>query len=200
MYNEVKEFEDYALTVKQALESVLHDYDMGDEDKVNVIYATPPTAFAKFSQRTINGQDPGPLVSFYLSNIEINNSEQLGAYQILTIDGTYRMRAPIIAKLSYKVTINAIKESQGDLLQSQIVMAMPFNRPYATKMNGQWVTMEAIDFENESSIEIESDKDKTSTRTGTIVIHRAYFDYPIQVNERFIQGINTRIFTLEEKR
>ena len=100
--------------------------------------------------------------------------------------------------MQYEVTINAIKESQGDLLQSQIVMAMPFNRPYATQLNGQWVTMEAKDFENASTIEIETDKDKTSKRTGIIEIHRAYFDYPIQINDRFIKSINSHIFSIEK--
>ena len=114
------------------------------------------------------------------------------------LEKRYNYKAPIIAKLSYKVTINAIKESQADLIQSQIVMAMPFNRPYATTLNGQWVTMEAKEFENESSVEIESDKDKVSTRTGTIEIARAYFDYPIQVNDRFIKSINSHIYSVEK--
>ena len=75
---------------------------------------------------------------------------------------------------------------------------MPFNRPYATQLNGQWVTMEAKDFENASTIEIETDKDKTSKRTGIIEIHRAYFDYPIQINDRFIKSINSHIFSIEK--
>lgn len=192
-------FEEYALTVKKALENITHDYNMGEgKDAVQVIYATPPAAFARISQETEGGQKPGPLVSFYLSNIEIDPEEQLGGYKEILIDGTYRFRAPTVAKLSYKVTINAIKESQGDLLQMQIVMGMPFNRPYATKLNGQWVTMEAKEFENESSIEIETDKDKITTRTGTIEIARAYFDYPIGVNEHFIQGINSHIYAMEK--
>lgn len=199
MEDKFSTFEEYALTVKKALESITHDYNMGEgNDAVQIIYATPPVAFARYSQETENGQKPGPLISFYLSNIEINPEEQLGGYKELLIDKTYRFRAPIIAKLSYKVTINAIKESQGDLLQMQIVMGMPFNRPYATKLNGQWVTMEAKDFENESSIEIETDKDKITTRTGTIEIARAYFDYPIGVNEKFIGSINSHIYALEK--
>ena len=164
-------FEEYAKTVKEALENILHDYNMSEKDKVQIIYATPPVAFASFSQHTVNGEDPGPLVSFYLKNIEIDTSEQLGGFAAVLLEKRYNYKAPIIAKLQYEVTINAIKESQGDLLQSQIVMAMPFNRPYATQLNGQWVTMEAKDFENASTIEIETDK--TSKRTGIIEIHRA---------------------------
>lgn len=191
-------FEEYAKTVKEALENVLHDYNMGEKDKVQVIYATPPVAFASFSQHTVNGEDPGPLVSFYLKNIEIDTSDQLGGFASVLLEKRYNYKAPVIAKLQYEITINAIKESQGDLLQSQIVMAMPFNRPYATQLNGQWVTMEAKDFENASTIEIETDKDKVSKRTGVIEIHRAYFDYPIQINDRFIKTINSHLFSIEK--
>lgn len=199
MTDEFVTFEEYAKVVKNSIENVTHDYNMGSIDKVQVLYATPPVAFADFSQNTVNGQDPGPLISFYLSGIEINPAEQLGGFATLMLDKTYTIRAPIIAKLQYKVTINAIKESQADLLQAQIVMAMPFNRPYATKLNGQWVTLEAKDFENASSVEIETDKDKVSTRTGTIEIARAYFDYPIQVNNKYIQSVNSHIYSMEKK-
>lgn len=201
MKDEFVTFEEYALVVKQAIENVTHDYNMGSgEDATKVIYATPPVAFARYSQETINGQSPGPLISFYLEGIEINPESQLGGFKSILLEKKYKIRSPIIARLKYKVTINAIKESQADLLQAQLVMAMPFNRPYATMLNGQWVTLEAKDFENSSSIEIESDKDKISTRTGSIEIDRAYFEYPVQINERFIKSINSRIFSIEEKK
>ena len=199
MKDEFVTFEEYAICVKEALENITHDYNMGEQqDRLTVLYATPPVAFAKYVQDTVNGQDPGPVISFYLSNIDIEPSEQLGGFASVLLEKKYNYKAPIIAKLQYKVTINAIKESQADLLQSQIIMAMPFNRPYATTLNGQWVTMEAKEFENESSVEIESDKDKISKRTGTIEIARAYFDYPIQVNDRFIKSINSHIYSVEK--
>lgn len=199
MVNEKKEFEDYATLVKNAISNVVNDYEMGEQDKPRIIYATPPAAFADFAQDTINGQQPGPLISFYLENIEIDKSNQLGGFKTLLIDKTYKFRAPIIARLTYKVTINAIKESQADLLQSQIVMGMPFNRPYAAMINGQWATLEASGVENSSSVEIETDNDKISTRSGAIIIDRAYFNYPIQVNTRFIKSINSHIFSMEKK-
>ena len=200
MTDEFVTFEEYAICVKRALENITHDYNMGEEqDRLTVLYATPPVAFAKYIQDTVNGQDPGPVISFYLSGVEIDPSEQLGGFGSVLLEKKYNYKAPVIAKLQYKVTINAIKESQADLIQSQIIMAMPFNRPYATNLNGQWVTMEAKDFEDESSVEIESDKDKVSTRTGVIEIARAYFDYPIQVNDRFIKSINSHIYSAELK-
>lgn len=200
MTDEFVVFEEYALVVKKALENICHDYNMGETDKPLIMYATPPVAFAKFSQDTINGQDPGPLISFYLSGVEIEPSEQLGGFSSLLLEKKYKIKAPVIAKLQYKVTINAIKESQADLLQSQIVMAMPFNRPYATKINGQWATLEAKGIENESSVEIETDKDKVSTRTCSIEIPRAYLEYPVQVNNRFISSINSHIYSVEKSK
>lgn len=200
MVDEFVTFEEYATVVKNALENIVHDYNLGSIDEVGVMYATPPVAFADYVQHTVNGQDPGPIVSYYLSGVEIEPEQQLGGFATLLLQKTYKIRAPVIARLQYKVTINALKESQADLIQSQIIMAMPFNRPYATKLNGQWVTMEAKDFENESSVEIEADSDKVATRTGTIVIHRAYFEYPIQVNTRFIQSVNSHIYSAEKQK
>ena len=87
MEDKFETFEEYALTVKKALETITHDYNMGEgNDAVQVIYATPPVAFARYSQNTENGQKPGPLISFYLSGIEINPEEQLGGYKELLID------------------------------------------------------------------------------------------------------------------
>lgn len=197
MKDEFIVFEQYATLVKDALKNILHDYNMGEKDAVKVIYATPPVAFASFIQGAVNGEVPGPLVSFYLKGISIEPEAQLGGFKAVLLEKRYKYKAPIIAKLQYEVNINAIKESQADLLQAQIVMAMPFNRPYATNINGQWATLVAKDFENGSTVEIETDKDKVSKRTGIIEIDRAYFDYPIQVNERFIQGINSHIYSVE---
>ena len=199
MVDEFITFEEYANIVKLALENISHDNNMGEVDPVKVIYATPPAAFAKFKGEVKNGQRPGPLVSFYLANIAIESNDQLGGYASVWVDKTYKYRAPIVARLTYTVTINAIKESQADLLQSQIIMAMPFNRPYATKINGQWATMEAKDPQNLTTVEIETDGDKVSKRQLSIEIPRAYFDYPIQVNNKFIKEINSRIYSVEKE-
>ena len=197
MVDEYTTFEEYGTVVKNSLEGILHDYNMSNEDKVQVIYATPPVAFAKFSQEMVNGQKPGPLVSFYLSDIDIDREQQMGGWKTLLTSSGYRMRAPVIAKLSYRVTINAIKESQADLLMSQLILSMPFHRPYATMLNGQWVTMTVEDFENNTETEVSSDSDKISKRSTTIVIDRAYFDHPIQVNNSYIKKINTHIYSVD---
>lgn len=199
MTDEFITFEEYANAVKEAIEGMTHDNNMGDVDPIKVIYATPPAAFAKFKGEAVNGQRPGPLISFYLSNIEINPSEQLGGYARVWVGKEYRYKAPIIAKLLYTVTINAVKESQADLIQSQLMMGMPFNRPYATMVNGQWATMEAKDCQNLTTVEMEPEGDKISKRQASIEIARAYFDYPIQVNTKFINTINSHIYSIEKK-
>lgn len=201
MKDEYIEFEEYGKVVLDAIKNITHDYNMGDgPDKVQVIYATPPVAFAKFSQETQNGKKPGPLISFYLSSIEVNPEEQMGGYATLLInDGKTRIKAPVIAKLTYTVDINAIKESQADLLQSQIMLAMPFNHPYATTLNGQWVCIVSDNFENQTTIELETDKDKVSKRQLSITIKRAYLNHPFQTNDKFIKGLNLSIYSIGEK-
>lgn len=198
MTDEFKTFEEYAEVVKSSLEALLHDDSMAKEDQVQVIYATYPVAFAKFSQATLNGQKPGPLVSFFLSGIEIDHSQQLGGWKRLNVSTGYSMRAPVIAKLTYRITINAIKESQGNLLQAQLFMGMPFNRPYATKLNGQWVTMtvEEADIDDDD-VEIESDDDIQVKKELDLVVDRAYFEHPIQVNNNYIKEVNIHLYSVD---
>src|SRR5574344_1658602 len=132
-------FEQYSECVKKALTDTVHDSKMGSEDKVDVIYATPPLAFAKYKNKIVNGTNPGPTVSFYLSAIDISEGEQMLGWPSVTIDDRYSFRAPVICKLTYTITMICTNESQADLLSAQVLMAMPFMRPYATKLDGQWV-------------------------------------------------------------
>lgn len=195
--DDYKVFEDYAIVVKRALENILHDDNMAREDRVQIIYATPPVAFAKFVQNTQNGEKPGPLVSFSLSGITFNESDQLGGWKTLLVNNEYRFRAPVVGKLKFKVVINAIKESQADLLMSQIIISMPFHRPYATMLDGQWVTMIASDFASDTDTEISDGNDKVVKRNCEIEIERAYFNHPIQVNSNVIKKINAHIYSAD---
>lgn len=174
---ELQEIETYSLVVKQALEVIMHDNSMSKDDKLDIIYATPSIAFAKYKEKIVNGEKPGPLVTFYLSSMELKRGEQMGGYMFLNVSTGYRMRAPQIYSLKYTVTINCIKESQGDLLQTQILLGMPFNHPYAVKSNSQWVTMTTEDPQNLSSVDAGENKDKISRRQLVITIDRAYLDY-----------------------
>lgn len=190
MENSFKLFEDYSLCVKKALEVNLSDDSMNDEDKVQVIYGTPPLSFAKYLQYTINGQKPGPLITFYLSGIEISKDEALLGYNKMTIDNKYVISPPIICSLNYTVTINCINETQGDLLIAQSLMAMPFMRPYYTTLDSQYVCMVADDPENLTTIESGDATEKLARRQFKLTIQRAYLQYPVREIKKFIKEFN----------
>lgn len=192
-----KTFEEYSGVVKEALKSILHDSKMGTEDKIDVIYATGPLAFSKYLHKVTNGQNPGPTASFYLSGIDIDPSQQLLGFTKVTLENKYIMRAPIVAKLDYTVTLFCISESQGDLFTAQIMMGMPFNRPYATMLNGQWVTITASDPENLSSVEAGAETEKISKRQLKVTIDRAYLEYDMINIEHFVKGFCVHMYELD---
>lgn len=194
---DLQDIERYSLVVKQAIQNVIHDNSMSKNDKVDTIYATPPIAFAKYSERIVNGEKAGPLVTFYLTSIDLQIDQQMNGYGFLNVSSGYKIRAPQIYKLTYTATINCIKESQGDLLQTQLLLSMPFNHPYAVKTAGQWATLTASSPQNLSSVDAGNDKDKISRRQVTIEIPRAYLDYdystfdPDKLQKKIILRLNS---------
>lgn len=190
MENSFELFEDYSLCVKKALETTLSDNTMNDEDTLQVIYGTPPLSFAKYLQYTINGQKPGPLVTFYLSGIDVSKEQSMLGYNKMTIDNQYVISPPIICSLSYTVTINCINETQGDLLMAQALMTMPFMRPYYTMLDSQYVCMIADDPENLTTVESGDGVEKLARRQYKLTIQRAYLQYPIREIRKFIKEFN----------
>ena len=89
-------------------------------------------------------------------------------------------KAPIICRINYTVTINALTELQADLLQVQLMQATPFHRPYYTKFNGQFVLIESTDFRNLGSVDVGENKDKITQREISLFIDRAYLYYDIK--------------------
>ena len=175
--------EEYAKCVQECLRNVLHDNQMAKDSKPLVIYATAPIAYAKMQEHFGNGGNIGPLITFYQSGIEVDHGVQMGAWKVLPVErseGNYLYRAPIICKISYTVTINALTEIQADMLQAQIMQATPFHRPYYTKFNGNFVLIENTECRNLSSVEAGENKDKVSRRELTLVIDRAYLNYDIK--------------------
>ena len=175
--------EEYARCVYEYLKIISHDYQMADNDKPRVIYATAPIAYAKEQEYFANGSNVGPLITFYQSGIEIDHSVQMGGWKYLNVqrkEGNYRMRAPIICSIKYTVTINALTELQADLLCAQILQTSPFHRPYYTKFNGQFVVIESSEPSNTSSVEVAEGSDKIARREITLTIQRAYLYYDIK--------------------
>ena len=183
MTEEFNTLEEYANTIKESLENILHDYEMASDSKIKVLYATAPIAYAKEQEYFANGSNVGPLITFYQSGIEIKKEEQLGAFFMLPVQskmGNYLLRAPLICNIKYNVTINALTELQADMICSQIMMATPFTRPYYTKLNGQFVLITSDEFTNSGSVEVGENKDKISKREMVLTIDRAYLNYDIQ--------------------
>lgn len=183
MTEDFNTLEEYAKCIQKCLENVLHDYQTPDNSTPIVVYATAPVAFAKEQEHFANGGNVGPLITFYQSGIEIDHSCQMGAWKLLPVQrdtGNYLFKAPIICKIKYTVTINAINELEADFLQVQIMQATPFHRPYYTKFNGQFVLIESSDPRNLSSVEIGENKDKVTRRELTLTIDRAYLHYDIK--------------------
>lgn len=181
MAQESKEFIEYAETVKNALELITEDKTVAKDEKLMVLYAAPQIAFSKYRKKIFNGEKVGPLMTFYMSGCEIRTDCQLGGYKSLTLyrkDEDYLIRAPLICKLRYTITINCTREEQADVLQTQLMLGMPINRPYYTKLNGQYVTMTAEEPQNLSSVDVGDQKDKIIRRQLTVVIDRAYIEHP----------------------
>lgn len=180
MKEEFNLLEEYSKCIQECLKNILHDYSMAKDSTPIVIYATSPVAYAKAQEHFANGQNVGPLITFYQSGIEIDHSQQMGAWHLMPVQrkqGNYLFKAPIICKINYTVTINALTELEADMLQIQIMQATPFHRPYYTKFNGQFVLIESDNSRNLSSVDTGENKDKFSRRELTLTIDRAYIYY-----------------------
>lgn len=184
-----KLFEDYSLGIKKAIENSVFLEHSRKEDKVDVVYATPPIAFAKFLHGIKNGQQPGANVNFYLEGIEYAQTENLLGFNRTIHNGAY-IRPPQIFRLTYKAYVFCNNEIDGDILVSQMLMGMPFNRPYVFTINNQYATVYASEPTNETVVEAGEGKDKISRRSVKITIHRAYLDYDIREISRFIKEFN----------
>ena len=175
--------EEYAKCIQKCLENVLHDNQLAEDEQPKVIYANAPIAYAKEQEHFKNGSNVGPLITFYQSGIEIEKNQQMGGWKSVPVvrdEGNYLYRAPMICKINYTVTINALTELQADMLQVQIMQATPFHRPYYDKFNGQFVLIESTNFRNLSSVDVGENKDKLARREVTLTIDRAYINYNIK--------------------
>ena len=182
-YNDFNTLEEYALCVQNCLKICTHDDLMEKENRDLVLYATPPMAYAKMEEYFANGENVGPLITFYQSGITVDKGQQMGAWKYIPLvryEGNYLYRAPIICSIKYTVSIYAMTEAQADLLCMQIMQATPFHRPYYTKLNGQFVLIESSEPTNIGSVEASESKDKISRREMTLTIDRAYINYDIK--------------------
>lgn len=174
-------FVQYGRAVKNFIINNTHLSRYGDrpEDGINVSYASPPRAFAKYLVPVLNGANLNPTITFYLSNIEYAENENLIGFanerkvNTTTETVTYTP-APIISRLTYKIMIMVVNELDGDGLQYQLMAHAPFKRPYAFAVDGQWATGYIKNTSNDTNIEPGDIQDKVSRRSADFIIPRAY--------------------------
>ncbi|MDR0675437.1 MAG: hypothetical protein LBF97_00145 [Elusimicrobiota bacterium] len=148
---------------------------------------------AKYILNVQNGQDIGPLISIYLSNIEVAKEQTMNGYGTLNIadeDAYKTMRSPQICTLVFRSTIICNNETEGDILQAQLIMGMPFNHNYYFMVDGQYACCYAENSENASSVEPGNSTDKINRRTCDIRIPRAYLEYPVYEIKSYIKEFN----------
>lgn len=183
MEKEFNTLEEYASCIQDCLKNCTHDFLLAIDTPVTIIYATAPIAYAKEQEHFGNGSNIGPLITFYQSGIEVPPEETMGAWKRLPVQrssGNYLLRAPVICRIKYTVTISALTEAQADMLCVQIMQACPKNRPYYSKLNGQFVCIESDEYTNVGSVDAGENKDKISKREITLTIKRAYLSYDIK--------------------
>lgn len=193
-------FKDYTEVIKQSLESVLKDYKVGKDDGPVIMYGRTPAAFAKFKERVKNGKNVGPLISYTLSNITIDHNQQMLGYGSLRVEngGYVIQRAPLIASLDYKITINCLSEEEGNILGLELLMAAPFARPFATMKNGQWITFTIEEMSDNSNSETDEIYFKKELK---LTIQRVYLDYPLkEIKDNIIGDIKITVKSLEGKK
>lgn len=194
---EIKEFDlfvEYGRMIKRFLQSNVYLTRFPEDQNVQVVYAAPPIAFAKYIVPVINGSNLNPTVSFNISGMEYAQNENLLGFvkETKRVNGKQqKMYAPLVYKLTYKATIMVANEFDADIIQYQIVSSAPFNRPYATKIDGQWATLYVAGMYNDTSIDVGEGKDKVIRRSVDLVIPRAYLPmgYP-EINNKQIEEIN----------
>ena len=193
MIEQENELTQYALVIKQALENILNDTTVSEESRISVLYATPSIAYAKEKANIENGEKAGPLVSFYMKEMEEADGEQMLGFAIQNLSTMYTIRTPIIYRLHYSVRISALNEIEADNLQRKLILSLRSNHEYSVKAeignSVQWVCMSCKNPTNESSVEPGESAERISARTLEIVIRRAYIQpdcYEIQ--EDFLNG------------
>ena len=186
----------YGRAVKNYIKKNTYLARYGDrpEDGINVSYASPPRAFVKYLVPVINGANLNPTITFYLTNIEYSDKENLLGFATertlnLTNSTATYVPAPIICKLTYKIMIMVANELDADVLQYQLMANAPFKRPYAFGIDGQWATGYCTNPTNETNIDPGEVQDKVSRRSLDFIVPRAYL--PLDYTTTF--GLSSEI-------
>lgn len=164
------------------------------EENVQVFFASPPVAFAKFLIPVINGANLNPTISLYLSNIEyLSNQNQLGfvSKTVRVNENSFMYVKPhLIYKLTFKINILAGNERDADILQYQLMTKAPFRKPYAFTILNQWGTLYVENPSIDTDLMPGEAKDRAIVRSLDLVVPRAYLPVESEIYSGIIEEIN----------
>jgi hypothetical protein len=172
-------FRNYSKTIKDWLQKIVFLSRYPSEQNVLVAYMTPERAFAKYLYPVINGNNVAPIITFMLTNSDYGESENsLGfvndviRYQSSNI--VRYVKPLLVYKLSYQISINAIMQSDIDVMMYQIMSNASKNRKAAVAVDGQWAEIMAGNPRNEINLEPGDAQDKLVRYGMDLTIPRAY--------------------------
>jgi len=184
-------FVSYGKKTKEFLKKVFYLNRYPEDENVDVNYATPSRAFAKYLVPVMNGGNLNPTITFFLESTEYSENENLLGYvkEFKTVSDKARMvPAPIIYKLNYKVTILAANPVDCDRMAYQALAYARKNNKMALFFDGQWIEWYSHSLNNESVAD-PGLEDLLVKKTFTITIPRAYL--PVDFSEDYlIQNID----------
>jgi len=179
----------YSIEIKKFLSAKLYLSSYPVDNNVQVYYTTPSRAFAKFIQPVINGGNLDPTITFTLQTLQTAPGQTPGGYfkKYKKHEGSddvwETLRHPLPYELVYRVTVWTTRQSDMDILLYQAMAAAPFNRKYATKVEGQWAEFEVKNPSRESNMDPGEGQD-VSVRYGfDIIVPRAYL--PLDYEEYY---------------
>lgn len=176
----------YGKKTKEFLTKVFYLNRYKPTENVDVAYATPPRAFAKFLVPVLNGGNLNPTVTFYLEGTEYLEGENLLGFvkEYKKIgEKAKAVPAPLIFKLNYKVTITTATPIDCDRLSYQALAYARKNNKMATFHDGQWIEWHAHSLSDDSSPDPGLD-DKIVKKSFSLSIPRAYL--PVDFAESYL--------------
>lgn len=188
-------FKEQSIAVKKFLQDKLWLSRYPEELNVSVFYSTPERAFAKLIAPTINGQQLYPTVSVVLSGMEMAPNQTPGGYFKKYISSESdpnvfeEQHHPLVYQLTFRVTVWSAMQSDMDIMMYQAMTAAPFNRKYATAVDGQWMEIETKTPQSESVLDPGEARDVSFRYGFDIVVPRAYL--PLNYEERYGRIVST---------
>jgi hypothetical protein len=189
-------FRNYGKKVKDFLTNHSYLKKYPPNENIQVYYASPPMAFAKYLIPVINGANLNPTIAFYLTGIEYAANENLLGF----VKETHRItetrfmvtKPHLVYKLTFKCNIFVSNELDADKIQYQLLTSAPQNRPFAFSiLDNQWGTLMATNPSNDTDIAPGEAKDRFIQRSVDLVIPRAYLPLEYELYDGIIKEINS---------